>query len=938
MNVRPILLPLLLLSPSPLFAQTGAVLGRDDATFARRLFERGYTDLSEKLVALIEKGEVAPKDQADIKALHLAVRLDLAQRENDPYKRKDLLQQVITEKEDLVKQYSGTSVASDTALTLPDTYSLLGAALLACIAKEKDVNLIAQLQQEGQKAFTSAEEKIKSRIETLEEHKDDPTLADAYISARFNLPKTYYFHSLLYPAGDFAKKKLLEDAVQGFQEFGLDYNDTLLNYEGCTYCGLCYKELGEVEDAKQSFNEAIRLREDYFEKDAKGVYQTSPAAADVISKAVLQKVNTLVDAKDERGAIDCAKDFFATILEPYDSLNGLAILASMGRAQLAVDPKACMETADKLIELDGGGPWGAVGRELQGNLAKAGAEMDSAQLLKIAQSYAQKGLGEKALPFARLAIQTSKGEKNSDKTGEANAVDAWLLSGAVYAQRGWAMEAALAFDTCAERYPNAAKAPEAVYQALMQYVQLASAEKKQIFKTRVEERRKALTTKYPTHDRAAYAQLVEGDGMMGEGKFLEAVDSYTKIQASSPSYYDAQLRIGSCYYMQARTLDKDGKKTEAAQYYTQAETILKKSIGDFDRLASSGTLDLEKLSRYEKNGFNARRQLADLYLQTNKFDKVLPLLEGADSKYANDPDTLSQVWGLRIRALKEQGKLEDAIKLLDALVAKEPDSKAVASGAGLIAREIDQLASAASAAKKTKEANDLWKRAATYYGLSGRALLKGDTIRPREVEDIAQRLYVIGLIFNGVPEGQDTFIGWEGKLKDSKLWEQSADLYQAGLKVSPSTDAQLNLARISAFLGRWKLASDAYGEYLNGVGSVFDPLDAKRLSNPPRPDAILATIERGACDMMVATGDNDKNRYDLAEDTLFRLYAALPVDSTLWWYSSYYLVRVRYERGSYREACDLLQRIERSVNRLGGETSLVPAFVELKKQVDKKCP
>src|SRR5689334_84519 len=372
MNVRSTLIPTLSLAallgaPGTLHAQSARVLGRDDATFARKLFERGYTDLSEKLVGLIEKGNVAPKDQADIKALHLAVRLDIAQKENDPYKRKDLLKQIIQEKEELVKGYTGSTAAEDTDNTLPDTYSLLGAAVLACISKEKDVNLIAQLQNEGQKVFAQAEERLKGRISELAEKKDDPAVEGTYISARFNLPKTYYFHSLLYPEGDFAKRKLNEDAITAFQEFGLDYNDRLLNYEACIFSGLCYKELGTKEDAIQSFNEAIALREQY-EKDQKGVWLVEPASADVISKAVLQKVNLLVDMSDPRGAIDCAKDYFATVADPYEAVNGLAILAALGKAQVTIDPKGCSETVDKLLEIDPTGRWGGVARELQAQL------------------------------------------------------------------------------------------------------------------------------------------------------------------------------------------------------------------------------------------------------------------------------------------------------------------------------------------------------------------------------------------------------------------------------------------------------------------------------------------------------------------------------------------------------------------------------------------
>jgi tetratricopeptide (TPR) repeat protein len=216
--------------------------------------------------------------------------------------------------------------------------------------KEKDVNLIAQLQKEGQASFSSAEENIKKRIEELTERKEDPAVEGTYISARFNLPKTYYLHSLLYPAGDFAKKKLLEDAITAFQEFGLDYSDRLLNYEACIFAGLCYKELASKEDAIQSFNEAIALREQY-EKDAKGVWLVEPASADVVSKAVLQKINMLVDQNDSRGAVDVAKDYFATVMDPYEALNGLAILAAMVREVRLhpITPAERMAPRDSLV-------------------------------------------------------------------------------------------------------------------------------------------------------------------------------------------------------------------------------------------------------------------------------------------------------------------------------------------------------------------------------------------------------------------------------------------------------------------------------------------------------------------------------------------------------------------------------------------------------------
>jgi len=262
MKFRWLILPLLVSFPASALAQSPGVLGKDDAEYARLLFERGYTDLSERLLALIEKsGKVSSKEEANVKALRLAVRTEVAMRESDPYKKKDALTQILTEKEDLIAQYSGSRAAEDTATTLADSYSMLGGAVLACINKEKDPNLVAQLQAEGKKIFDNAQASIEKRIESLKEKRDDPAFEGSYIAALFSLPKTLYFHSLLYPEGEWARKDKLEKAIELFQEFGLDYGDRLFNYEGLIFIGLAYKDLGQKDDAINALNDAIGLRE-----------------------------------------------------------------------------------------------------------------------------------------------------------------------------------------------------------------------------------------------------------------------------------------------------------------------------------------------------------------------------------------------------------------------------------------------------------------------------------------------------------------------------------------------------------------------------------------------------------------------------------------------------------------------------------------------------
>ena len=61
------------------------------------------------------------------------------------------------------------------------------------------------------------------------------------------------------------------------------------------------------------------------------------------------------------------------------------------------------------------------------------------------------------------------------------------------------------------------------------------------------------------------------------------------------------------------------------------------------------------------------------------------------------------------------------------------------------------------------------------------------------------------------------------------------------------------------------------------------------------------------------------------------------MDGDLWWYARYYLVKTLYDRGDYKNALGSLKDAERATNVLGGKTSLVGAFTELKKNVESKA-
>jgi tetratricopeptide (TPR) repeat protein len=941
MHARWTVPPFALLLTCPLVAQSTAVLGKDDGAYARALYRSGFADLAEKLCTTIEgSGKIAPTEAAGLKALHLDLRLDLARQEADLAKRKELIKSVLVDKEEFVKNYPGTKETEEVQNSLPDVYRVLGETITALVQKETNIAEVAKLQGEGHEIYTRAEEALRGRIELLEPDHEDPAKEAQYIAARYNLPRTQYFHSMLYPDGEWKRKDLLEKAVEGLQLFGLDYSDRDLNYEGMIYMGLADHALGKTEDALQDFDGAIELGT-FYEKDAKGVYQMAPMAADIVSSAVLQKMLVQIEMKDFAGAIATAKNFYDTTPDPEQSRQGLAVLAARADAEIAAgDTKAAGETAERLVKADERGSWGARGREIQGQLLNSGSgPVDASNVLKIAQSLWSRGDFENAIRVCHKAIAAARGApKEADL-----ATDAYILIGAIYSARRWNHEASVAYDVVGDRYPKAERAPEAVYQSMQTYLRLNAEEKRPYYRKRVEERMKILATRYSNHPLAAGVQVAEGQQFESDGDFLKAAEVYLKVTPGSSSYQQAQFRAGNAYFLQARKLLQEKKADAAKQYVTQAETLLMKARTEFDALLK-GTLDLEAQARLENLAFQSRAALAQLYLLpgVDRLNDVVPVLADVEEKFGNDESRIADAWGLRIQALQKQGKFEEAVSLLDSLVKKNPDSRAIGPAAGLVARALDQRAiDLRDKESKPADADAMQKRAAKYYSMSGRAILKSGVGRGTQVEDLAGRLYTLGLYFNGVPEDQQTFAGWtKQKTRDSDLWQQAADLFDAALKVSPNYKSTILLGRVRGFLGHYAAAADVYGELFDSE-PFYDRVSAKFDSTlrKNKPELMNAYLEWGVSSHLAGAEANDQDRLLLARGILDALCTpqGLPANTKPWWYAKYHQIKCFVDLGKYEDAQFLMNETVRKSSDLGGgDADLKTAFATLKDELDKK--
>jgi tetratricopeptide (TPR) repeat protein len=582
-------------SAASAFAQSPNVLsGRPeaDAQFARKLFDRQQTELAEAICGLLEKsGKLSGKAAVEVRSLYIDLRLEIAKKTADLPKRKDLLKQALADKEDFIKQNQGTPEAETASITLPDAYALLGDTLKKMVETETQPSVIADYQSEGQKVYAEAEDRLKTRIEELTKLKDekdergeeDEDLVNQLMTARFNLPRTYYGHAQLYGKDEFRRKELLGIAITLLQEFGLDFSGVAFTYYAQILEGQCEKELGNTENALQIWAGVANELKEGWETDKNGIFQINSDVCDIVAQALFQRALYLTELGRAQEGIAEVRDFFAKYAGAYETDKGLPLLAQLGEMQLAAnDTEGASKTAQKLIDLDGNGPWGRNGQVLQDKLLGkgGGVGVGVAKLLQLAGTQYQRRNENRALELCRQAIAEAKG----DPKESANGLAAFLLLGDIFRGREWYHEATLAYDAGAESYPNEPDAAEAVYRSLQCFTEIKKTEKRPAIERRISERMKTLTTRYPTHPRASFALIVEGQGYEGDDEFLKAAQTYEKVQPDAKSYIVAQFSAGNAYFLHARTLARDAaKKAEAKPFYDQSMSILRKVITDVDK-------------------------------------------------------------------------------------------------------------------------------------------------------------------------------------------------------------------------------------------------------------------------------------------------------------------------------------------------------------------
>src|SRR5262249_13698717 len=211
-------------------------------------------------------------------------------------------------------------------------------------------------------------------------------------------------------------------------------------------------------------------------------------------------------------------------------------------------------------------------------------------------------------------------------------------------------------------------------------------------------------------------------------------------------------------------------------------------------------------------------------------------------------------------------------------------------------------------ASQLTEAKDIWKRAVPFYLRAAER-----SSNPDDLSRIANRLFVLGLVINGVDEKTETFFEVpEQKFADPSIWEQAAELFDRLIKgETASYKIKIYCGRALGFLKRWQDCADVLEPCMQELKLVDarNQLDSRVWSQ--KPELIPSYLELGFALRNAGIAAHDNTQLAHASQVFERIAAGTRADTKSWWYARYGLLRTLVDRGEYKEADVTMSIIQR---------------------------
>ncbi|MDQ7780897.1 MAG: hypothetical protein RDV41_14465, partial [Planctomycetota bacterium] len=572
-------LSLLLLAISALWPIAASYADvKDDIDFALGLAKRKYFDMAREVRDSIEKNPAATvAEKAELQMVSAQILRLEAEADPDPEKREKLLEDAIGQLEKFIAGAQGSvQRITEARFTVGDLLTQRGRILTDRYQRETDPTQKAKFRQDAETRFKKAEDYFQKMIEYYEKLADEQGVAindDVNLmEARRLLPTCKYFHSLLYGRGTPEQKKLLSEdpqvfpkgAVALFVEFIESYEGSLSAYEVSIYLGLCFLELGKLEESDIWFDHVTELKE-----EIEGVAeQHREMIWDVVFRAYYLKAKGLRGNGKHAAAVDTVNKMLATKkgAEKYDIV--LAAMMEMAESLLVLrQADKAVETAMKVAASNS--PVKNMAIEFVSKNS-GGVEISPKGLLEMMRNSRAKKEYSKVIRQGR-ALLAVVARDNVEFVPEA-----YMAMGDSYFRLGRFHEAAFAFARVYEDFPTYADASKAAYGAVGAWNEISGITKNADDKRTYLDAVKVLDSKYGSTPEAKNAPYLMGRADELEGKFLDAAKNFERVPKEAGMYEEAFARLGYCFFKHASaTYEASKKEKDETKKKTLADEALK---------------------------------------------------------------------------------------------------------------------------------------------------------------------------------------------------------------------------------------------------------------------------------------------------------------------------------------------------------------------------
>jgi hypothetical protein len=927
---------------------------RDDPDLARALAQRGWFDLAEEILDRLEKSPSSSTEaRGTISLVKAEILVDKVDRESDVEKSK----QYVTEAVGLLKDFIAKNPAHASALEARINIGWLSTRkariLTDAIEIEQSPERHAEMRREAAAIYAEAEKYYQEFIAELEKAKsNDEAAQNARMDARLELCRAMYEHSKISGVDEQTKKKLLGQAIRYLVDFEFDYGDRPIAFEAMLEEGRCMLELGDYKQAEMKLRSTFALKKrlaeakirpnEYHNRIIYGAYVATAQLLTRSGKPSAGKAFVEQTLRDDRQA---EKDWVGPILK-LEMAEACFQMHDMARAN---------QIANELIKQDPNSRPAFLARQKLKSWSTApggGLKLSPDQLMSAAEASLERDQFREALVSLRNCVEACTTPQEKEKFQAS----AFYKMGQCFQQMKRNYEAAMAYENVFRLQPKHELAAKACYEVVRCFNSEFTVSGDKRDDEAKEKYLSLLASNWPKDPAARNIKFVQAEKEEKKGNLKQAADLYMQVLDDAEAYENALVAAGFNYRIDAAKKWEKGSKDAAVQADVKgelklAEQALRKFLA---RVAdeSKKPSQPELLKARATLIVVANQELAYIYMHeaVGRADEALKFLEQVAKDIPPDDERMSKILGTQIQAFLAQKQVDRAVKVLEMMFDRFPDSSAIARASKSVAIKLDEVTT--DLIKNKGDQNlikENLKKISKYYAkwLSLAPSLQM-RITMQDVLSVAETLYMIAKQLNGLDENTICFLDLKGKAISEKQYFQDAAFVHTLLtegRVGKLSDKDrivlmTRLARCYSFTATdaatWEKAKEQYERILkdykliNASGSLDDGVLGQHR------ELLGVYVEQGYVYYELGRRGN-KFQFDNASTVFSNVLRVTGAGSEAWWLAKYMVLAVLFDRGNdadiklARVGLDNLER--NSPDFDAGKFGMKEKFQELKKKV-----